>query len=344
MELFCFLFLATNVFASPAYYMPTPLWPKPQQFSHGNISCNVDRATLQWIKQNAASHSQLLNIAIKNITDIIFAWDNEIEIKLTDEINSKNKIKIKTTSNTLQQIIITYHSRNEILDSNMIENYTIEMTDNCTTLTLTSIEIWGAIRGLQTISQLISYDRNRAVYELNRAPWNIIDYPRFKYRGVMIDAGLHFISKSAVKRTIAGAAYNKLNVFHFHATEAASMPLESKIYPDLAAKGSFPFPNAIYTQNDLKEIIQFGKQLGVRVILELDMPGHSYAWGIGYPELICDCPEMYPTEVNYWHSAFDPTNNYTYEFMDKFINEMFGIFEDDYIHLGGDGASIGCWS
>ena len=332
---------------SAAYPLPTPIWPKPQQFSHGNISCTVKRSTLKWIKQNAAIHSkQLLDIAIQNITDIIFAWDNEIQINIMNN-NNHYKKSMDINNNTLQQIIIDYSSRNEILDSNMIENYTISMNYNCSIIRLSSIEIWGIMRGLQTISQLIHYSRQDGIYYLNRAPWFINDYPRFKHRGVMIDAGLHFISKSAIKRTIAGAAYNKLNVFHFHATESCNMPLESMEYPDLAKKGSFPFPNSIYTQDDLREIVEFGKQLGIRIILELDMPGHSYAWGIGYPQLIADCPQMYPIEVNYWHSAFNPTINYTYQFMNNFINEMFDIFIDDYIHFGGDEVvdfSWLCWN
>ena len=75
--------------------------------------------------------------------------------------------------------------------------------------------------------------------------------------------------------------------------------------------------------------------------------GHSYAWGIGYPDLLAYCPQMYPLEINYWHSAFDPTKNYTYNFLESFMTEMFGIFEDDIIHLGGDEVvafSWNCWN
>ena len=160
------------------------------------------------------------------------------------------------------------------------------------------------MRALESLTQLIYYNQTSSIYWLNRVPWFITDFPRFKHRGILIDAGLHFISKSAVKRTIAGLAYNKMNVLHWHATEASSMPLESKKYPDLALKGAYNSKNGIYTQDDMAEIVQFGKERGVRVVIELDIPGHSYAWGIGYPKLLAYCPQMYPLETNYWHRFF----------------------------------------
>ena len=303
-----------------AYYMPTPLWPKPQSFKHGNLTCILDQNQINWKLSGNASNSKILQNAIQNTLNIIFAWTSNntqhhnhnqnrlIRTQYNPHISSDNTIhnhqrKIQQTqsrlakqqqpspldnninideisdilstiesSQYLQTVIISTDSNSEVLNSNMIENYTLSMKNNCTSIKITAPQIWGAIRALESITQLVYYNQTLSLYLLNRAPWIINDFPRFQHRGILIDAGLHFISKSAVKRTIGGLSYNKMNVLHWHATEAASMPLESKLFPDLATKGAYA-SNAIYTQDDMLEIVQYGKERGVRVIIELDVPG-----------------------------------------------------------------------
>ena len=313
------------------------MWPKPQYFTEGNITCNVNPLILKWQIIGAASNSKLLQKSIENYKLLTFPWTNF----------SSNGNDRSYGSNIVNEIILNSASDTEVLNSDMIENYTLSMTNNCSIMHVNSPQIWGIIRSLETISQIIEYNFTTMQYYIKNAPFYIDDYPRFKHRGLLIDVGLHFQSISAIKRQISALAYNKMNILHFHATESSSMPIESKIYPNLAKYGSYNPKNGIYSQDDLNELIYYAKQYGIRIILELDMPGHSYAWGLGYPELICNCSDMYPLEVLYWHSAFDPTKDYVYNFMDNFISEMVNIFEDDYIHVGGDEVvdfSFNCWN
>ena len=126
----------------------------------------------------------------------------------------------------------------------------------------------------------------------------------------------------------------KLNVFHFHFSEDQAFRVESKVFPkltELGAEGDF------YTQEDVREIIRYASQRGIRVVPEIDVPGHTTAMIIAY-HLLASIPGEY--ELQRYYSVFDPsldvTKEYTYEFLDKLFGEMSQLFPDEYFHIGGD--------
>ncbi len=195
----------------------------------------------------------------------------------------------------------------------------------------------GAMHGLATLVQLIQ--PSGTGYVLPAV--TIQDSPRFPWRGLMIDCGRHFEPIDVIKRSIDAMAAVKLNVFHWHLTEDQGFRMESKVYPKLTALGS---DGLFYTQEQAREIVRYARERGIRVVPEFEMPGHSQAWQVAYPELASGTP---PTgirrEFGVSNYALDPTREETYQFLTKFLGEMATIFPDPYFHIGGDETPAPDW-
>jgi len=203
--------------------------------------------------------------------------------------------------------------------------------------------VWGVLHGLETLSQLIEWNYTTLNYNILLAPYVIRDEPRFPWRGLLIDTARNFLSVDTILRTIDGLSYNKMNVMHWHISDAESVPIESKFFPNLALKGAYT-PYAIYTHDTVKRIIEYGRRRGVRVVPEFDMPGHNYAYGLGVPGLILDCPFARPVETNAWAASFNPLSETVYTFLEIFLGEMSALFPENVLHLGGDEVFYQCWN
>ena len=188
----------------------------------------------------------------------------------------------------------------------------------------------GAIRGIETLLQLLSVDEEGYYFPA----LEIRDKPRFAWRGLLLDVCRHFMPMEVIKRNIDGLAVAKMNVLHLHLTEDQGFRIESKKFPKLHLMGS---DGLYFTQVQIKEIIKYADDRGIRVVPELDMPGHATSWFVGYPEL-ASAPGPYSIE-RFW-GVMDPTINPTkeesYAFIDTLLAEMCRLFPDDYFHIGGD--------
>ena len=148
----------------------------------------------------------------------------------------------------------------------------------------------------------------------------IHDTPRFRWRGLMIDCGRHFIPVDVLKRTLDGMASVKLNVFHWHLSEDQGFRMESKTFPKLTELGS---DGLFYTQEQAREIVAYARDRGIRVVPEFDMPGHTSAWFVGYPDLASAAgPFHIERKFGVFDPVMDPTRESTYKFLDTFIGEM----------------------
>lgn len=215
------------------------------------------------------------------------------------------------------------------------ESYKFEVKSD--KITLSAETDIGAIRGIETILQLLASDETG--YYIPTIIVN--DQPRFQWRGLMIDAARHFMPVDVIKRNLDGMAAVKLNVFHWHLSDDQGFRVECKTFPKLTELGS---DEDYYTQEQIKEIIKYADDRGIRVMPEFDLPGHATSWLTAYPEF-ASAPGPYSIERNW--GVFDPTFNpikeETYEFFDKFFKEMSQLFTDDYIHIGGDENSGKQW-
>ncbi|HWQ80713.1 MAG TPA: family 20 glycosylhydrolase [Ignavibacteria bacterium] len=271
-----------------------------------SVSVSVDRGA-----------SEKLTRAVKEFTDRINA---KTGFKITPEFLNQERAEEKG--------IIIKFGKEETVKTVNDEAYGIEVSQD--RIILKSNTDIGAMRGLETILQLIKFSNDRYYIPALK----ISDYPRFPWRGLMIDACRHFMPVDVVKRNIDGMTAVKLNVLHWHLSENQGFRVECRTFPKLHELGS---DGDYYTQEQIKEIIQYANERGIRVVPEFDIPGHSTAWFVGYPEF-ASAPGPYEIERHFgvFDPCFDPTKESTYEFFDKFFEEMSQLFNDEYIHIGGD--------
>jgi hexosaminidase len=202
---------------------------------------------------------------------------------------------------------------------------------------LTAQNPLGIMHGLQTLLQLIEVTPNGFA----AAAVHIEDAPRFPWRGLMIDVSRHFSSMETLQRNIDGMAAVKMNVLHLHLSDDQGFRLQSKEFPKLTEMGS---DGQFYTQAEMRDLIGYASERGIRVVPEFDMPGHSTAWFVGYPALASG-PGPYEIERRWgiFDPAMDPAREETYKFIDKFIGEMAELFPDHYFHIGGDEVNGKQW-
>ena len=208
------------------------------------------------------------------------------------------------------------------------ESYRIDITRRQAVLSAPTVV--GALRGLETLLQLVDADRDG--YFLPGV--QIDDQPRFPWRGLLIDVARHFEPVEVLKRNLDAMAAVKLNVFHWHLTEDQGFRVESKKFPKLHQLGS---DGNYYTQEQIKDVIAYARDRGIRVMPEFDIPGHSTSWLVGHPEL-GSAPGPYTIErrPGIFEPALDPTREDVYKFLEAFLGEMAALFPDDYLHIGGD--------
>jgi hexosaminidase len=188
----------------------------------------------------------------------------------------------------------------------------------------------GALRGLETFLQLLRVDeRGVTVPEIT-----VYDEPRFSWRGLMIDSSRHFMTVGMIKRNLDGMAAVKLNVLHWHLVDDQGFRVECLALPrlhEVASDGDY------YSRAQIRDVIGYAADRGIRVVPEFDLPGHGTAWLTAYPEL-GSAPGPYEIERGW--GIYDPTINpiieKTYEFLDVFFAEMSELFDDEFMHIGGD--------
>jgi len=251
---------------------------------------------------------------------------------------SLERIKVQTAvsmpaspalDNSSAELIVSVDGPGETIQSvDENESYSLEVTSSGAHLSAPTVV--GAMHGLATLEQLVQSDASG--YFLPAV--SIHDTPRFRWRGLMIDCARHFIPVDVIKRSLDGMSSVKLNVFHWHLSEDQGFRIESKAFPKLTGLGS---DGLFYTQEQAREIVAYARDRGIRVVPEFDMPGHTSAWFVGYPDLASGPgPFHIEREFGVFDPVMDPTRESTYKFLDTFIGEMAAVFPDHSTHIGGD--------
>ena len=243
------------------------------------------------------------------------------------------------------------------------EGYTLSVATN--QITISSIDSAGVFYGCQTLRQLLPSEifSDSIVSGMN---WtvtcvNIKDSPRFVWRGMMLDVARHFFPKEDVKKFLDYLAMYKMNRFHWHLTEDQGWRIEIKKYPKLTKIGGWRKETIIghlndkpkkydgkryggfYSQDDVREIVDYAKKLHINVVPEIEMPGHESAAIAAYPEIGCT---KKPIEVaTRWgiHPNLFNVDESTFDFLEDVLTEVMELFPDEYIHVGGDEARKNQW-
>lgn len=271
------------------------------------------------------------------------------DLKVTD--------KIKSTGNSI--VLSNAKKANNIAGA-----YSLDVTGNA--INIVGDDAEGVFYGIQTLIQLLPTEisKSLAIQQVS-----VTDYPRFAYRGMMLDVGRHFFSVDYVKKFMDFLALHKINTFHWHLTEDQGWRIEIKKYPNLAKVGSCRngtitghHPGTgndehkdcgFYTQKEIKEIVKYAGDRFITVIPEIELPGHSSAAIAAYPQLSCfpDEPTQPAKNVTAWagpktgkqvqqawgvySDVFCPSE-YTFNFLENVLDEVIALFPSKYIHIGGD--------
>src|SRR6202790_2576245 len=298
---------------SPAPAFINPLMPQP---SH--LSTQEGRLTLTPAFSATTDHYR----------------DGRLDAAIARSLNrlrTQTGISIPTSppaGSTSGALVVSVDGAGETIQSvDEDESYSLEVTPSGGRLHVATVV--GAMRALESFQQLVQSDA--AGYFVPAV--SIRDTPRFRWRGLMIDCGRHFMPLDVIKRTLDGMVAVKLNVFHWHLSEDQGFRLESRAFPKLTGLGS---DGLFYTQGQAREIVAYARDRGIRVVPEFDMPGHTSAWFVGYPDLAsAPGPFHIEREFGVFDPVMDPTRESTYKFLDTFIGEMAAIFPDHFMHIGG---------
>lgn len=225
-------------------------------------------------------------------------------------------------------VITTDHESKLVQEVGEDESYKLDVTP--TGAKLHAANPLGVLHGLQTLLQLVAITPDGFTVQAV----SIQDQPRFPWRGLMIDVARHFSPIEVLKRNLDGMEAVKMNVFHWHLSENQGFRVESHKYPKLHEQGS---DGLYYTQEQVRDLVIYAHDRGIRVVPEFDMPGHSTAWFVGYPEIASGSgPYQIERKWGIFDPAMDPTSEKTYKLLNELFGEMVKLFPDQFFHVGGD--------
>ncbi|XP_076646966.1 beta-hexosaminidase 1 [Halictus rubicundus] len=228
------------------------------------------------------------------------------------------------------------------------ESYTLAVSEVDKTVinaTITAKSYFGARHAIETLGQLIIYDNLRNQIQIP-SEVSISDGPVYPYRGVLLDTSRNFFDKSAILRTIDGLAMSKLNTLHWHIIDSHSFPYVSRTWPKFSKLGSYS-AEKVYTEEDVKEIVEHGLLRGVRVLPEFDAPAHvgeGWQW-VGDDAVVCFKAEPWKKYcVEPPCGQLNPTSEPMYEILEGIYKDMIDDFQPDIFHMGGDEVNLNCWN
>ncbi|XP_058025166.1 beta-hexosaminidase subunit beta isoform X1 [Ahaetulla prasina] len=306
------------------------LWPVPQLLRVSPKRFRLAPDQFQIVHgpgSSAGSNCSLLQDAFRRYYEYMFGypkWQNQDEKKSLCE-----------TELSLLQVIIT--SKDSECDKfpSITSDEAYHLQVSKPTSVLKADKVWGVLRGLETFSQLL-YEDDCGSYFVNESV--ISDFPRFAYRGILLDTSRHFLPLKVIQTNLDAMAFNKFNVLHWHIVDDPSFPYESTTFPELNAQGAYT-PNHVYTPKDVHNVIEYARLRGIRVIPEFDTPGHTQSWR---KDILTPCYSGKHPSGSY--GPINPILNATYDFIMKLFEEVGTVFPDDYIHLGGDEVDFSCWN
>ena len=232
------------------------LWPLPTTYAFGSGYYTLNPSTFKFVPVNNGVRSDTLQAAIERYTKLIF------DTPVPFYPSGGNGSSLGELLGVYVDVVIA----DETLGPATNETYDIIVMDG--QAIISALNVYGALRGLETFSQLV-YRRSDGSYAMTEAA--IIDVPRFTYRGTMIDTARHYLTLETILAHLDAMSYGKLNILHWHMTDSQSFPYESEVLPQLSSKGAYVRTH-VYSQQMIKEVIEQARLRGIRVIVEFDTP------------------------------------------------------------------------
>jgi hexosaminidase len=316
----------------------TSIIPLPNSIIQKNGSFLIDKNTIIF----SGERNDTLNTTISFLKDVI---EKQTGYRLID----KGK-----QSTSISGIVF----KKSKIDSLGKEGYQLNISPNCIEIAANTEA--GLFYGVQSLIQLLPWNgKTNKPISLNCI--EIVDYPRFEWRGMMLDCSRHFFPTDFIMKLLDNLALHKINTFHWHLTDDQGWRIEIKQFPLLTSVGAFrretligdPYSGSkkfdgkrhggYYSQAEIKEIVKYASERFITIVPEIEMPGHAQAAIAAYPWL---GSTDVPTEVaTYWgvkpylYNPFDTT----FYFLEKVLTEVFDLFPGEYVHIGGDEAIKDQW-
>ena len=322
-KLFLFIFLSTICFGQSNL----PIIPLPQKMEYHSGNFVLSSKTVIQSKNTSSFEALYLKENIKNQTGL------ELQI-------------LAQAPKAVSKINLVFDVEGPV-ESNLKEIYKLMVTNQSVTIKAEYNQ--GIFYGIQTFLQLIP-SKNKA--EIKIPCLEIIDQPKFNWRGMHLDVCRHYFPITFIKKYIDYLAHYKMNTFHWHLTEDQGWRIEIKKYPKLTEVGAWRNGSMVgryddqkfddikyggfYTQEEIKEVVAYASQRHITIIPEIEMPGHSLAALAAYPELSCTGGTF---EVGKKWGVFDDVycpKEETFTFLENVLSEVLALFPSEYIHIGGD--------
>jgi len=345
-SLIAILFCLELAAAGAATAGPAPaLIPQPRQMELGTGTFALAPGTRIYADRDSRQTARALTDRLSPSTGFHFA------------------VRTKSSADAIRgSILLTTRNSDRSLGP---EGY--ELTVGPESVVIRAPEQAGLFYGVQTLLQLLPpeiYSSNRVAGVDWQAPClHIRDWPRFKWRGLMLDVSRHFFNKSEVETVLDAMAVHKLNRFHWHLTDDQGWRIQIQAYPKLTEMGAwrpgvgFGFPSnsttaygpdgrygGFYTERDIREVLAYASARHIIVIPEIEMPGHSTAALEAYPQYGCTGgPFTMPLTAGIFDGIYNPANDGTFTFLDNVLAEVLRIFPAPYVHIGGDEVPKETW-
>ncbi|KAJ3076318.1 hypothetical protein HDU98_004302 [Podochytrium sp. JEL0797] len=339
------------------------LWPRPHLFTSGSLNHTIDPSSLSF--HFSGGNLALLSKAASRFQSNVLALGCKNQTVTSDITN----VYVNITENDPTDLALAD------------ESFALDTTDSA--VTIAAANSVGALRAFETLSQLVVPVSKLPFYatvdtpgcakaaaagfapgfQIPAGPWHIQDRPNYSWRGVSLDTSRNFIPVQDIQRTLDGMAATKLNVLHWHIVDATAFPVESKTYPDLQNSAYDAF--SVYSYDDVRQVIAFAADRGIRVVPEFDTPAHAYSWSASqalshfvlcqnaaggwtnpYNGGLGNQPDgsWYPLCVEPPCGAINIADPDAAPAVSKLLVEYATLFNDSVMHLGGDEVSSFCYA
>lgn len=304
------------------------------------------------VYDNDANHfnAEFLQSYLRNI----FKKDLKIQVESYGRM-SENKI-----SNSINLNIVDSSKCEDLGLANDNEAYVLNVSlDN---INIYALDAAGIFYGIQTLIQMMPndiYSENaEKIAEVDIPTMNISDNPRFKYRGLMLDCSRTFFDVDFIKQLLNGLAHYKINNLHWHLADDQGWRIEIKQYPKLTELGAWRGADELlmpaygsgneryggfYTQEEIKDIVKYAADRNINIIPEIDLPGHSKAVAVTYPEIVCDIDSKHLSVQGESNNVWCVGREENYEMLENIISEMTTLFPSKIYHIGADEVNMNSW-
>jgi len=298
-------------------------------------------------KQIVVSNPTIIPKPVKMIlNEGFYNWSSNAQIISDSLFVSEKKYFQKLFSiQDVKEKNTVYFKKNNLL---LKEEYFLKILENQIIIEASSPN--GIMHGIQSLRQIVPINENISSKKISINCLEIHDFPRFKWRGLLLDCCRHFMQKDFVKRYIDLLAFHKMNILHWHLTEDQGWRIEIEKYPKLTEIGAWRENKdgekygGFYTKKDIREIVLYAENRGIEIVPEIELPGHSVAAIASYPHLSCTGDSIkVETDWGVFKDIYCAGNDSVFTFLEDVLEEVIELFPSKYIHIGGDEAPKYHW-